>query len=52
MRWNNNGDMLASSSFDNSVKLIDLKAGKVIYKGTTPDSGKLFVQANYCELTH
>ncbi len=40
MRWNPAGDVLASASFDSSVKLIDFKTGKVIHTETHPDNGK------------
>ena len=40
VRWNPSGDAIASASVDKSVKLIDLKSGKVILAGTTPDEGR------------
>ena len=39
VRWNINGDQLASSSVDSSVNVIDFKTGKVIYTDTTHDKG-------------
>lgn len=49
MRWNPNGDMLASASTDNTVKLLDLKTGKILYSGTTSDQSKFFF---YNDLFH
>lgn len=40
VRWNSGGDMLASSSIDQTVNVIDLKTENSFYTGTTPDGGK------------
>lgn len=37
VRWNQSGDMLASASSDNTVKLFDVKTGKVLHSGSTAD---------------
>mgnify|MGYP003879810731 FL=1 len=36
MRWSPSGDMLASSSVDKTVALLDFKTGKKLYTGKTP----------------
>ncbi len=41
VRWNPNGDMLASASDDGTAKLIDFNTGKVIHTGNTVDGSKL-----------
>ena len=40
MRWNPAGDMLASASDDEIVKLLDFKTGKTIHTGNTSDGCK------------
>ena len=37
VRWSPSGDKLASSSEDQTVKLLDFKTGKVLYTGNTSD---------------
>lgn len=39
MRWNAKGDALATSSEDETVRLIDFKAEKPIYSEKTSDGG-------------
>lgn len=41
VRWSSLGDMLASASNDETVKLLDFKTGKVQYTGTTFDGSNL-----------
>ena len=41
VRWSPSGDMIASTSFDNTVQLLDFKTGKTIYTGNTSEGGKL-----------
>ena len=40
VRWSPSGDMLASSSDDKTVALLDFKTGKKLYTGKTPDNSK------------
>ena len=40
VRWSPSGDMLASSSFDKTVALLDFKTGKKLYTGNTSGQGK------------
>ena len=40
VRWSPSGDMLASSSYDKTVALLDFKTGKKLYTGKTPDNSK------------
>ena len=40
VRWDSNGERLASASEDKTVKMIDLASEKVIYTGATSDSSK------------
>ena len=40
VRWSPSGDMLASSSDDTTVALLDFKTGKRLYTGKTPDNSK------------
>ena len=40
VRWSPSGDMLASSSDDKTVALLDFKTGKRLYTGKTPDDSK------------
>ena len=40
VRWSPSGDMLASSSYDATVALLDFKTGKKLYTGKTPDNSK------------
>ena len=40
VRWSPSGDMLASSSYDETVALLDFKTGKKLYTGKTPDGSK------------
>ncbi len=40
MRWNPSGDMIASSSWDGTAKLLDLKTGKVLHTDATSDGSK------------
>ncbi len=42
VRWNPSGDMIASSSKDKTVKLLDIKTGKVLYTGTTSDRSNTY----------
>jgi WD40 repeat protein len=37
VRWNPSCDMIASSSYDKTAKLLDFKTGKVLNTGTTSD---------------
>lgn len=37
MRWNSDGDMIASASADDTVKLMDFRAEKSIYTGAIKD---------------
>lgn len=43
VRWNPSGDLLASTSWDGSVKAIDFKTGKIIVRGESGIWGKLFI---------
>ena len=40
VRWSPSGDMLASSSMDLTVALLDFKTGKKLYTGNTSDGSK------------
>ena len=40
VRWSPSGDMLASSSMDLTVALLDFKTGKKLYTGNTSDESK------------
>ena len=40
VRWSPSGDMLASSSEDRTVALLDFKTGKKLYTGKTSDNSK------------
>ena len=40
MRWNPSGDMLASASSDQTAKIFDVKAEKVLYTGATSKESK------------
>ena len=40
VRWSPSGDMLASSSHDSSVALLDFKTEKKLYTGKTSDGSK------------
>ena len=40
VRWSPSGDMLASSSSDKTVALLDFKTGKKLYTGKTSDNSK------------
>ena len=40
VRWSPNGDMVASTSQDGTVTLLDFKTGKKLYTGKTPDGRK------------
>ena len=42
MRWSPSGDLLASTSLDRTVALLDFKTGKKLYTGNTLDGGKIF----------
>ena len=42
VRWNSTGDLLATASWDQSMKVIDFSTGKIIHSKTTPDESKLF----------
>ena len=43
MRWDQNGERLASSSIDGVVQVLDVGSGKVIYTGETEHQRKSFV---------
>ncbi len=43
VRWNPSGDMIASSSWDKTAKLLDFKTGKVLHTGTNSDESKCLV---------
>ena len=43
VRWNPSGDMLASASHDQTVALLDFKAGKKLYTGKTSDGSTFHV---------
>lgn len=40
VRWNPSGDILANAG-DQTAKLLDLKAGKMLYSESTSDESKL-----------
>ena len=40
VRWSPSGDMIASSSSDKTVALLDFKTGKKLYTGNTLDGSK------------
>ena len=40
VRWSPSGDMLASTSEDRTIALLDFKTGKRLYTGETLDEGK------------
>ena len=37
VRWNGSGDRLASASVVSTIKLLDVKAEKAVYVGSTSD---------------
>lgn len=41
MRWSPAGDMIATSSWDKTVALLDFKTGKPLYTGETSDGSNL-----------
>jgi WD40 repeat protein len=45
VRWNPNGDMIASASYDKAATLLDFKTGKVLHTGATSD-GSNFLLTN------
>ena len=40
VRWDREGQRLASASRDGTVKIIDFASGKIFYTDATPDSSK------------
>ena len=40
IRWSPSGDMIASTSRDQTVALLDLKTGKKLFTGKTSDGSK------------
>lgn len=40
VRWNSQGDKVASASSDQTVQLIDFKTGKAVLAGTTTDESQ------------
>ena len=43
VRWNPSGDMIASASRDEKIKLLDCKTGKVLYTGVTYDGSNYVI---------
>ena len=43
VRWHQNGERLASTCLDGTVKVLDFASGKVTYTGETVEGGKSFV---------
>ena len=43
VRWDQNGERLASSSDDGTIKVLDFASGKITYTGETEDGSKSFV---------
>lgn len=41
VRWNSNGDMLATASDDKTVKLLNFKTGKIIHVAKISEGSKL-----------
>ena len=42
VRWSPSGEMLATTSDDTAVKLLDFKTGKMLYTGNTTDKSPSF----------
>ena len=43
VRWDQNGERLASAWSDKTVKVLDFASGKVTYTGKTVDESKTFI---------
>lgn len=43
VRWSPSGDMLATASNDQTVKILDFKTGKELYTETTMDRSKFWL---------
>lgn len=48
VRWSPNGELFASASSDQMVKLVDFTAGKVIHQERTSDASKIV----YWKISH
>lgn len=50
IKWSPCGNMLAVVSSDASIKVTDLKIGKIVFSSTTPDRGKPIILPSYPKL--
>lgn len=50
IKWSPCGNMLAVVSSDASIKVTDLKIGKIVFSSTTPDRGKPIILLSYPKL--